>query len=152
MGERINEWRQVGAIHLWRYQPEKGGLKGWHLSASDEGLVSTIALVELLCAAPYPSKRTLHLARPSDRTINGPFSPVTGRKVISPTSLQLSVDADDPEGLWQLDEEGDRVRLRLGRQSATKLLDGLRLLKQQGFGDFTIGPTRGEPLQNIWLW
>lgn len=152
MGDPINAWRQVGVIHLWRYKPEKSGLKGWHMTADQDGLSSVIALVELLLAATYAAKRTLRLARPSKCIIRRPFSPLGDRRVVAPRSLQLSVHANGPEDYWQLDEEGEKLKLSLGRQSVVGLLDGLRVLKEQRYGDFSIGPARGEPPQNIWFW
>jgi hypothetical protein len=152
MSDAINDWRQAGVLHLWRYKPEKSGLKGWHFRADEQGLNSIIGLAEVLGSATYPAKRTVQLAKPSERTVNGPFSPLAGRKVIAPVSLQLSVDGDSPDDLWELVEEGERAKLRLGRKAVAELLDGLRELKERGYGDFSVGPTRGEPGQNIWLW
>jgi len=151
MSDAINQWRQAGVVHLWRYKPEKSGLKGWHFSTDHAGLESTIALVGLLGAANHPAKRTLTLTKPSQRTINRPFSPLAGRKVVAPVSLQLSVGADDAEDLWQLNEEGARAKLRLGRKSLRELLEALLELKSRGYGDFSVGPSQGQP-QNIWFW
>jgi hypothetical protein len=152
MNDAINDWHQAGVVHLWRYNPEKRGLSGWHFKADDKGLSSTIALAELLAAATYPAKRTLSLTKPSERVINGPFSPIGNRKVISPISLQLSIDANQPEDFWQIDEEGERAKLHLGRLANAELLAGLRELKEQGIGDFAVGPARGDPPANIWFW
>lgn len=152
MSDAINEWRQAGVMHLWRYKPEKSGLKGWHFQADEQGLNSAIALVELLASATYPAKRTLNLTKPSERTINGPFSPIGNRKAIAPVSLQLSIDANQPEDLWQLEEEGERAKLHLGSKSIVELLAGLRERKERGYGDFAVGPTRGERPANIWFW
>ncbi|QNN65251.1 hypothetical protein H9L12_00960 [Sphingomonas rhizophila] len=124
MKDAINQWGQVGVVHLWRYKPEKSGLKGWHFHADEAGLKCTIGLVELLGAATYPAKRTLNLTKPSERTVNGPFSPLGGRKIIAPVSLQLSTDGHDTKDLWQLEEEGERVKLHLGRQALAELLGG----------------------------
>src|SRR5215213_7050400 len=117
MKDAINDWRQAGVMHLWRYKPDKSGLTGWHFQTDEQGLNSAIALVELLASATYPAKRTLNLTKPSDRIINGPFSPIGNRKAIAPVSLQLSIDANAPEDRWQLDEEGERAKLQLGRKS-----------------------------------
>ncbi len=132
--------------------PEKRGLTGWHFSPDKAGLDSTITLVELLGAATYPVKRTLRLTRPSEQTASSPFASLNGRKVIAPKSLQLSADGTRPADLWQVEEEGGRVRLRLGPKALMELLDGLRELQQRGYGDLSVGPTQGERPQNIWLW
>jgi hypothetical protein len=152
MNDPVNEWRQQGIVHLWRYKPEKGGLNGWHFTADSAGLDSTIELIERVALAKHPGKRTVKLTTPSKKIVNGPFSPVRDRKVIAPSSLQLSVDKSDPADSWEIAEEGDRLRLQLGAKSVVELLEGFRLLKRQGYGDFLVGPTRGKPAQNIWLW
>ena len=102
MIDPINDWRQTGVIHLWRYKPEKSGLKGWHLTGDERGLQSTAKLLELLGSATYPAKRTVNLTKPSERIAAGPFSPLHGRKVIAPISLQLSVDGSASDDLWEL--------------------------------------------------
>jgi hypothetical protein len=148
----IKNWRQTGSLHLWRYKPEKRGLTGWHLKGDKSGIDSAIALLELMRDATYPAKRTLNLTKPSERTVNGPFSPVRGHKVISPQSLQLSLNESESDELWELSEEGGKARLQLGRKSLARLADALRELQERGYGDFSVGPVRGEQPQNIWLW
>ena len=152
MSDPINAWRQAGDIHLWRYRPEKRGLEGWHLTADKDGLNSVIALAELLLAATHPAKRTLRLTKPSQQAINTPFRALGGRKVIAPCSLQLAVHTNGAEDHWELNEEGDRAQLRLGRQSVVAVLDALRDLRDRKLDDFSIGPQCGEPSPNIWFW
>jgi hypothetical protein len=151
MNPAINNWKQSGLVHFWRYKPEKSGLNGWHFQANVTGLDSVLDLVKILHSAAS-GKRTLTLTRPSDRMATGPFSPLAGRKVISPTSLQFSVSADSPVDLWQLDESGERAELKLGKESLAELRDGLEQLNSRGYGDFQVGPTRGARGQNIWFW
>ena len=51
-----------------------------------------------------------------------------------------------------MDEEGEGVKLHLGRRSVVALLEALGELREHRYGDFSVGPLRGEPSQNIWFW
>lgn len=152
MENSINAWRQAGTVHLWRYKPEKGGYKGWHFTSDKDGLESAITLFELLNIASRSAKRTFKLIAPSDREINGPFRLNGMHKALAATSMQIELDTDQPADFWQLEVDGERVSLRLGRGSVTKVLDGLIERRTQGYGDFSVGPTKRRPPENIWFW
>ena len=152
MENSINAWRQAGVAHLWRYKPEKRGYKGWYFTSDKDGLESAITLFELLNVASRPAKRTIKLIAPSDHTTNGPFRLDGIHNVLAATSMQIELDTDQPVDFWQWDVLGERVCLRLGQGSVAKVLDGLIERRAQGYGDFSVGPTKRSSPESIWFW
>lgn len=148
----LSEWKQAGVMHLWRYDPEKPGIRGWHFTGDRQGLESVVALLRLLQGRPRVTSRQISLTQPSDRTIRGPFSPIDDRKVTTATSLQLVTDPELSEEFWEMKKDGGSVDLRLGVKSLVDLREGFETLIETGIGDFSVGPSKGRPGQNIWFW
>lgn len=148
----LGEWKQVGATHLWRYDPEKPGLRGWHLTGDKPALQSISSLLGLMQGRPRLTSRALGLDAASTRSIKGPVTPVGDRRVTVASSLELVFDPERPADFWQLSKAGTVVTLQLGAVSLVDLREGFESLIASGTGDFSVGPRDARPGQNIWFW
>lgn len=151
MVDPFAQWQQHGRIYFWRFEPQKKGLAGWHFAADAAGKDSIIELLGVLTKTDYSTKRTVKLSEPPDRVSNIPFSPHHKRKVVSPSALRLVFQPDWEENGWQVRTDGDHVELSLGRGRIRELAEAVSRTKRGDF-DFSAGPSKDDPPQNIWFW
>lgn len=112
-----------GHDSLVRYRPERPVSKAG-ISARITGARQPHRLLEFLADASEPARRRLSLAKPTERITNGPFRAVD-LKIIALASLQLSLDANDPDDpLWL----GNSVRMTLASDDITALIGALEAI------------------------
>jgi hypothetical protein len=65
MAEDVGNWRQEGAIYVWRYSKPGRSRRGWHFSADPTGCASIVDLIDRMMTADVACYRALSLARVS---------------------------------------------------------------------------------------
>jgi len=137
----INEWKQAGALYLWRYTENQRNYPGWHLAADKTGFAALTDLLTRLLRAGDAASRTTQIAPPSPAvlgTANNRTAPV-----VSTERARWNVSAIEHE--WRLDESSKVLSLNLGRQKVAGMLHWLSN-PEQAF-DTTYGTS--PPL---WFW
>jgi len=151
MSSGINEWKQRGTLHLWRFKPDKRGLKGWHFFADHIGCDNLVELLDLLKQANYPVKRTIKLEKTPHAIAKRPAALNKSYKVLTPDSLRFVRNPETEQDQWSSKMSGQSLEIELGYDRIEELADSIRKVRNGDY-DFSIGPTDGEQPQNIWFW
>ena len=135
MRDWVNEWRQEGALYLWRYAEAKRGWRGWQFAADPLGCRSVRNLIDRMSGGDA-CHRTLSLAPITDAVLREPgynrpcadrFDKL--RLVYEPNFAELNLTAED-SGLI----------LTLGQTRLRKLSAAFADVERGG-GDFGIRPS-----------
>jgi hypothetical protein len=141
--ERVNQWKQSGAVAVWRYLEGERNFPGWHLACNRDGHRSLLDLLERLREASSgdPVDRSVRLTPPSVRVLAVPNNRRAG--VFAPDRLRLQT-APGAE-IWTWEDIGSDLRLTAG----THGLDGLITWLAKPAQAFDTSFGRSPPL---WFW
>lgn len=148
----IAKWRQRGRSCLWRYEPARRNLEGWHFTADREGCDSLCELISILLTTNHPCHRTLDLSDPAEVGTDRVAGRL-GQKAIAAARLRLAFEPNGSPGHAEFEECDDRVIMTLGSGSLASLRPAIEDVRR-GTGDFSIslgdhGNCEGETL---WFW
>jgi hypothetical protein len=151
---RVEGWKQVGDLWLWRYLQNTRNYPGWNLAANQLGWESLFELLGRMVSSPWACRREISASRPAARILAVPNNPDGSVGLESPPCLILEV----PRGRvgdrqWRLEAEPKGVALEVGTSRLAELRAAVGSMPSTG-GDFAIGPDDRTAWQGtaLWLW
>ena len=145
MDDAVRRWRLQGNVYLWRYKGNARNYPGWHLTADAPGCASLLELIDVMRHSQFSSEAPIALSQPTPREIGVPNAPL---EHVPATSLTVyhsptKLAADH----WRLTESNGRVRLEVGHDSLSELLNEIANVAHHE-GDYSIGAIG----QELWFW
>ncbi len=137
---------------MWRYTPMLRMYSGWHITADIAGCDSTLELLAILSSSSGKAHRTLEVSDPRPIKADQIFRDGHVVNVRYPTKLRMSFDPGLGEEDASLEEENDRLSIRLGTKSIREFGAGLKDLSG-GEADFSIGfGNDRDKMQRLSFW
>ena len=137
----VQRFKILGDFYLWSYLPEKKSNSGVHFTCSNDAINSFNELVKMMIESDWSSKKDIKLSETSDRQIS-----ICGEKGKSYKSLIIKHDKKQPDEIFEILKEDDKVYLNLSTDSLLRLNESLAKIKSNE-GDYSIG--NHTP---FWLW
>lgn len=147
MSDRVNTWKQLGRVYLWRYSNHLIRRIGWHFTAEAPACDSLIDLLDAMRSVADRSRRTITITRPTPPIWEVPNFGVPRTEALGP----LTVSYDPSFSDLQLTEEEDRLVLRVGDERVEALLTGFRDVRR-GDGDYGLWPSEKNAAPPLWFW
>jgi len=140
----INEWKQHGAVYVWRYRRPNRARSGWHFSANLPGGRSLCQLLDRMKGGDG-CYRTLKLGSVTENIWNVPNFGQPKNDAFTSMRVEFCPDFDDLE----LQEVDGRLVLKLGN-NRIEMLRAAFAEVEIGKGDFGISTSdRRNP--EIWM-
>ena len=144
--ETVEQWKQNGALYLWRYLENTRNYPGWHLSADDLCCKSFVDLTEKMLTARWSSQKTFSVTPPDSKVLRVPNNRGGKARWKSAESLLLKYPKNKVDAAYfSLEEVEGNVIISVGTQQLRMLGDCI-LGISQGKGDYSIG------FDNLQLW
>jgi hypothetical protein len=136
----LNQWKKMGNISIWSYNPLTPHFPGWGLSADKSGYKSLRAFLTILETSTELSKRTIQLD-----LVNEGYS-MKGQKRVDESKLVIIKSSNNFE--WKIYNSDGKLYLEIGLNMITPFISSI----DEAIGgkiDFYFG----KPLaKTIWFW
>jgi hypothetical protein len=154
VNDRVNSWRQRGAIYLWRYSDNARNYPGWHMHADEAGGLAMLELLAALATSSAVVHRTIQLSVPTPAVLAVPNNQGGQARWWAPSRWQIAFDPTlDTSSQWSFPAH-DPAHLRIGPTFLSQLERGVSGLLA-GEGDYSIGlreSTAPSESAELWFW
>ncbi|WP_052216019.1 hypothetical protein [Sphingomonas sp. ERG5] len=144
---KVNDWKQVGHVYLWRYSARRSKHAGWHMTADGDGCASIADLLDRMSAEAVGHHRTIALNAPSPEIFSVPnFGEPIREK---PGTLRIAYEPGYPD--FEPSIADGRMILRVGEEELPDLRSAFVEVSTGG-GDFALWPKDKKAATPIWFW